>query len=775
MRNTFYSALLAGLMLPMAAQAQTPAQNIDIDVDTAGDINITWDGITNRTYFMQWSTDLVNWTYFPTIESGAGNPMSYGFNSTSSEFFVRLKYQDGEVYDVNNADFDNDGSPNSVELLNGTDPFNPDSDGDGTPDGPDPDPLDSSVSTWLSSTITLETRGETLRAPITDSGTIGTNIYGQYSSSWVNPNINSVDPDVIYVTEGGIASSWQYVESWNPNVPNEASSVLSGPPMDENSFPTAGENESPAAHGWNLFYGAGEWIGGGSVPDTSGIAAYLWQDSYLGLHYQGWSRQQIRLTADIPVQYDTSRTFLKVRKSLSYNTNYSGNEPVDTIGTQAEVLGHVTLTIPAGEMVSEPYTLEYPSGDGVNVDVQTVQDEYNHNRKSVIDKHLQIQVLSHKINIDAQGKEVAGELVEMNSIKVSKMELALTLNKTGGIIIDEDLNIDNDLDRFYIRIPNGALDFQGKQVAIYLKTSNPDAEYNDDETRIDLTIDGDNLITPSLILTSNDIDDDFTGDVDIGADDVLNDRTHKIIVGGKLMVSKLLVKSGDSETEYLLDHELPHSKNKSVTLNFVILNDGNVNEQQAQTILERDFKVAKERYAQVGIEILKGTVEIKPLPEGLLLPDGELRVNLTTDVQKLHSDVKAIISAYGTDDKNDDIHVFYSPIDIVGGPNNASLEGVGLNKFFNNPEDVGYLSNVFIKQSNWSTALSHEVAHVLTNDGHIDQLDYMNHPQMVEYGSILGTNIMKSPYTTDDVIGASRRFFRSQEKLMMKWPYKYEQ
>lgn len=774
MRKSLCSTLLAGLMIPMAAQSQTPAQNIDIDVDTAGDINITWDGVNDRTYFMQWSTDLVNWTYFPTIEAGAGNPMSYGFNSTSPEFFVRLKYQDGEVYDVNNADFDNDGVVNSVEVANGTDPFNPDSDYDGTPDGPDPDPLDPSVDTWLPSTITIETRGETLRAPVTESGTIEANIYGEYSASWENPNIYSVDPDIIYVTEGGYPESWSYVHEWDTNVPNGASSVLAGPPMNENSFPTAGDNASPLVHGWNQPFDSGEWIGGDTISDVSGISAYLWQDSFIGITYKGWSRQQIRLVADNPVQHDTSKTFIKIRQINTFDTFYSPSGPVDTIESNTVVLGDVKLTIPAGEKVSEPYTLEYPSGEGVNVDIQTVQDEQNHNRKSVIDKHLQIQILSHKIKLDAQGKEVAGELVEMNSIKVSKMELALTLNKNGGIIIDEDLNIDNDLDRFYIRIPNGALDFQGKQVAIFLKTSNPDAEYNDDETRIDLTIDGDNLITPSLILTSNDIDDDFTGDVEIGADDVLNDRTHKITVGGKLMVSKLLVKSGDSETEYLLDHELPHSKNKSVTLNFVILNDGTVNEQQAQTILERDFKVAKERYAQVGIEILKGTVEIKPLPEGLLLPDGELRVNPTTDVQKLHSDVKAIITAYGTNDKNDDIHVFYSPIDIVGGPNNASLEGVGLNKFFNKPEDEGYLSNVFIKPSNWSTALSHEVAHVLTNDGHIDQLDYMNHPQMVEYGSILGTNIMKSPYTTDDVIGASRRFFRSQEKLMMKWPYKYE-
>ena len=51
--------------------------------------------------------------------------------------------------------------------------------------------------------------------------------------------------------------------------------------------------------------------------------------------------------------------------------------------------------------------------------------------------------------------------------------------------------------------------------AVSIKVStveNPEATYNDDETEIDLQVDGDDLITKSMLLVSDDVDDDHQVD-----------------------------------------------------------------------------------------------------------------------------------------------------------------------------------------------------------------------------------------------------------------------
>jgi hypothetical protein len=50
---------------------------------------------------------------------------------------------DGLGDDTQDADDDNDGAPDAAEIAAGTNPLNPDSDGDGLPDGSDPRPLSS--------------------------------------------------------------------------------------------------------------------------------------------------------------------------------------------------------------------------------------------------------------------------------------------------------------------------------------------------------------------------------------------------------------------------------------------------------------------------------------------------------------------------------------------------------------------------------------------------------------------------------------------------------
>ena len=99
---------------------------------------IRWNGKAGETYFVQRSTDLKNWSFFPVIYSGTGSQISHGFNNSLGQFFTRLKWTNlpdgGDPYA---QDFDQDGLSSIAELTSAhqTDPLNRDTDGDELLDG----------------------------------------------------------------------------------------------------------------------------------------------------------------------------------------------------------------------------------------------------------------------------------------------------------------------------------------------------------------------------------------------------------------------------------------------------------------------------------------------------------------------------------------------------------------------------------------------------------------------------------------------------------------
>lgn len=94
---------------------------------------LSWWGLANRTYFIQQSVDdLQTWNYIPIIESGSTSIIQWGFNSSATRSFFRLKYSDIATGNPSLADFDGDGIGNLAELNAGLDPLvNDDPDGDG--------------------------------------------------------------------------------------------------------------------------------------------------------------------------------------------------------------------------------------------------------------------------------------------------------------------------------------------------------------------------------------------------------------------------------------------------------------------------------------------------------------------------------------------------------------------------------------------------------------------------------------------------------------------
>jgi hypothetical protein len=132
-------SLLVGFVVLTTATAQTstdPNEGSRLTYDSLlGSYDFSWWGTPGRTYFFQHSDDLSTWEYLPLIESGTDGRLSWGFTSTASKFFLRLRYSDIPTSDPFNDDFDGDKVGNQAELLNGTDPLHTaDTDGDGIPD-----------------------------------------------------------------------------------------------------------------------------------------------------------------------------------------------------------------------------------------------------------------------------------------------------------------------------------------------------------------------------------------------------------------------------------------------------------------------------------------------------------------------------------------------------------------------------------------------------------------------------------------------------------------
>jgi hypothetical protein len=87
--------------------------------DEAGKCELTWAGAAGHTYFLEFSTDMVNWHYAPSIDYGTGLKAS-GAISNSDKLFMRLHYVDASwittLQEARDADFDGDGIPNSFEV-----------------------------------------------------------------------------------------------------------------------------------------------------------------------------------------------------------------------------------------------------------------------------------------------------------------------------------------------------------------------------------------------------------------------------------------------------------------------------------------------------------------------------------------------------------------------------------------------------------------------------------------------------------------------------------
>jgi hypothetical protein len=137
--STFLLSALLFIATAVTSHAQTATDLNEgcrmVKMPTANEYEFSWWGREGRAYFMQTSTDLVNWSYVPQAHQGLDEAIGYGFMSPTPRLFLRLRHVESLSAAPTLEDFDGDKITTEVEFSLGTDPLGwSDADSDGMPD-----------------------------------------------------------------------------------------------------------------------------------------------------------------------------------------------------------------------------------------------------------------------------------------------------------------------------------------------------------------------------------------------------------------------------------------------------------------------------------------------------------------------------------------------------------------------------------------------------------------------------------------------------------------
>jgi hypothetical protein len=272
-------------------------------------------------------------------------------------------------------------------------------------------------------------------------------------------------------------------------------------------------------------------------------------------------------------------------------------------------------------------------------------------------------------------------------------------------VIDDFISYDPD--RFYVKVGNGA------QIGISSvdveTTDHAITAYNDNADEIELRAMEDNatVISDSMILVSNDHDDDYSAS-GAGNDDEKNDRTHRTQLGGNLRLSAITING----VKHQINFKLPVPVRKVLEVDFIRMNVAGVPQ---LTAIQDSVKFMNEYYAQVGLKITGVPKELAWPPwegrlEGYIDPFDEPE---NQEVGPLSAEYKNFIDE--TDSEG--INLYYIKIAYL----NVMAFGVSITSrqlLLEDNLDMKYTKKAFIYQTaaiNGSTP-SHELLHLLAYD-----------------------------------------------------------
>lgn len=152
MRRRLIAILTVAFILGAGVRSQTSGNlnhGLILAADpSGGTLTSSWWGEIGKAYYIQHSTDMVNWDYFHTeIQYGADQLIEMGLQSSADRGFFRLVITDDNALPADwlaayglssnstpGEDPDGDGVTNALEYRNGTNPNSADTDGDGLSD-----------------------------------------------------------------------------------------------------------------------------------------------------------------------------------------------------------------------------------------------------------------------------------------------------------------------------------------------------------------------------------------------------------------------------------------------------------------------------------------------------------------------------------------------------------------------------------------------------------------------------------------------------------------
>ena len=334
-------------------------------------------------------------------------------------------------------------------------------------------------------------------------------------------------------------------------------------------------------------------------------------------------------------------------------------------------------------------------------------------------------------------------------LKVAKMIEFGVLNH------NRTINPVNDADYFSIRVRGGAT---LGPISVKVSTAdNPDPAYNDDSTQIDLYADGEDAVSDKMLLVSDDEDDDHP--IDGIVDDALNDRSHKIQLGGNFVIDS--IKVGANGPWQPAGIKTPVRVVKTVEISAVILRDkaradGGV-ELVPYTTVDKHMRIIKERYAQVGVKIDVVSVGIQDPPPGVDLVDG-LSLTRPSGIP-VSDEARSLIKGKGTTDTSDICLFYVNYMQAAGAP--GILYGYAYTASSLIAEEDPYTYNAFISTVHTNSSIplggivsAHELGHLLRDAGHADYV-----------GDVPETQLMIEGAAADGILGAKRLSNSDETKI----------
>lgn len=312
----------------------------------------------------------------------------------------------------------------------------------------------------------------------------------------------------------------------------------------------------------------------------------------------------------------------------------------------------------------------------------------------------------------------------------------LFIAKMVQALIGGQLAIDNDPDRFYIRVEDESKKGVGT-ITVKLSTDSAGSKYDDAPTDIDLTETAENsgvFESKSLMLVSDDVDDDFQ--VDGIADDAKNDRTHKIALGGTV---KVLYHIDANTTKSAEAEVLVYGivKVQQIITRKVLL----FGTAPAITILQAQTqrRLIEERFAQCGIQIRwlpYRVLDSNPpgvfMINGLVRPTGGCPQGIPSESQDLFNGVPPL---------GNEIQLFY--IDLFA----TAAKGIStIPKCLGEAEiAAGFANKALVdwqRSTQWTAG--RELLHVLLNATHLDYQAEFSDSRMLFSETVPGNTIFSS-------------------------------